>query len=307
MIEIKNIAKTFGMLTAIDNVSCTIQSSSIFGIVGSNGAGKSTLLRMICGVYSPDSGTIEADGKTVYNNPDIKKDIVFLSDTPIATFRQTLKSTAAEYKSYYQSFDMQEYKNLLSLFNLDENIPLSGFSKGMLRQAMIVIALSCNTKYLIFDETLDGLDAVVRGLVKKKIYSKVISSQATIIISSHSLREIEDFCDSLILIHKGKLIYKQQLQDMDTSILKVQVALKDKNDDALKKELDIVKHTTSGSVHNLLVRGTQKDIVESIQKLNPLLLDVIPLSLEEIFTYELEERGYGIDIIDEEILSLEDK
>ena len=307
MIEIMNITKKFGKITAIDDVSCEIQNGSIFGVVGSNGAGKSTLLRLLCGVYSPETGTITVDKAGVYDNPEIKKNIVFLSDTPAFAHKATLSSTAAEYQSYYKTFDVNEYKNLLEIFKLSDSIPLADFSKGMLRQAMIIIALSCGTKYIVLDETLDGLDAVIRGLVKKKIYGKVLSSDATVIISSHSLREVEDFCDSLILIHKGKLIYKQQLQDMDTSILKVQIALKNQNDDVLQKILNIVKHTKSGSVSNLLVKGTRHDIMQAVNELNPLLIDIIPMSLEEIFTYELEERGYGMDMIDKEILNMEEK
>ncbi len=307
MIEIKNAAKYFGRLRAIDNISCAIKGGSVFGIVGSNGAGKSTLLRMISGVYSPDEGQVSLDGKIICNSPVELKNFVFLPDTPVADFKTTLKSTAAEYAAYYEGFDWAEYKALLGIFKLDPSQALSSFSKGMLRQAMIIIALSCPAKYIILDETLDGLDPAIRTLVKKKIYGKVISSNAAVIISSHSLRELEDFCDSLILLHEGKLIYNQSMEDAEASLCKVQVAFKEPKDDALNKTLTIVKRSKSGSVSNLIVKGSQADVLEAIKKLNPILLDVIPMSIEEIFTYELEKRGYGIDIIDENILNTEDK
>ncbi len=177
-------------------------------------------------------------------------------------------------------------------------------SKGMKRQAMIIIALCCNTKYIILDETLDGLDAVIRGLVKKKIYKKVLEGKTTVIISSHSLRELEDFCDSLILIHKGNLIFQKQLLDMDTVLNKVQVALNNDFDETTFKDIDVVKYTKNGSVANLIVKGTEEEFTKQINKLNPVLLETVPLTLEEIFTYELEERGYAID--EEYVSSLRD-
>jgi len=307
MIEIKNVYKSFGDLKAIDNLSAKIDDASIFGVVGSNGAGKSTLLRIISGVYTLDGGSAQLDGTTIYNNPAAKKNILFLSDTPLAGFGMNLNKLVKEYTQYYENFDKKEYKELLKIFNLDEYLPLTSFSKGMLRQAMIIIALSCNTKYLVLDETLDGLDAMVRGLVKKKIYKKVMDKQITVIISSHSLRELEDFCDSLILIHKGNLIFQQQIEDMDTTLVKVQVAFKDGCKENLFSLIDVIKFQRTGTVLNMLVRGKSDEIVKTINKLNPLLLEVLPLSLEEIFTYELEERGYAVDLEEESALKLEEQ
>lgn len=307
MIEIKNANKKFGAVKAIDNLTCKINDASIFGVVGSNGAGKSTLLRVISGVYSLDSGSASLGDKKIYNNPAAKGDILFLSDTPLASFGMTLEKLAKEYTQYYKNFDKNEYHDLLKIFKLDKHMPLSGFSKGMLRQAMIIIALSCNTKYLVMDETLDGLDAMIRGLVKKKIYKKVLDKGTTVIISSHSLRELEDFCDSLILIHKGNLIFRQQIESMETTLIKVQAAFKDGCSEDLFPSIDVVKFQKTGTVCNMLVRGKEDEIVSAINKLNPLLLEVLPLTLEEIFTYELQERGYAIDLEEISALRLEDK
>lgn len=307
MIKIKNATKTFGHFKAIKNVTCSINKGSIFGIVGSNGAGKSTLLRLISGVYHLDKGEVLLDNEFIYDNPKIKKNIIFLSDTPFVELGTTAKKLMKEYAFHYDNFDKKEYKELIEIFKLDKNMPLSSFSKGMLRQAMIIIALSCNTKYIVLDEALDGLDAMIRGLVKKKIYNKVLDNNTTVIISSHSLRELEDFCDSLILIHKGELVFQQQLNDMDSSFIKVQVALQDATTDCLFEAVDVVKYTKSGSVSSLIVKGNEQEIIKTIQKFNPILLETVPLSLEEIFTYELQQYGYALDKDNESALNLEVK
>ena len=294
MIEIKNATKEFQKYPAVNSVSCSIANGSIFGVIGSNGAGKSTLLRLISGVYRPDSGEVLLDDEIIYNNPSVKQDILYLSDVFSFDFSATLRKIIKEYSHYYSDVNIDEYKELIKIFNLDENAPMHSFSKGMLRQGMIAVALSCNTKYLILDETLDGLDPIIRNLVKKKIYQKVADANTTIIVSSHSLKELEDFCDSLMLLHEGELIFNCQLQDLDIGLVKVQAALKE-NNDALLKVVDAVKCVKSGSVYNMIVKGSEPDIVKKIQKLKPLLLEIVPLSLEEVFTYELEQRGYAVD------------
>ncbi|MBN2878313.1 MAG: ABC transporter ATP-binding protein [Clostridia bacterium] len=306
MIEIKNAVKSFAEYKAIDNISCSIECGSIFGIVGSNGAGKSTLLRMLCGVYSADSGEVMLDGKAVYDNPSAKEDIVFIADTPPVELGITLKNLAKEYAAYYENFDKDEYKTLIKIFSLDESMPLSSYSKGMLRQAMIIIALCCNTKYIVLDETMDGLDAVVRGLVKKKIYARVMDSNTTVIISSHSLRELEDFCDSLILIHKGSVVFERKLDELGSDYVKIQAAFKDDSAvEILKKMPEIIKCKKTGTVYSLTAKGAEEAIVAKLKGLNPLLLDVVPLSLEEIFAFELQELGYAVDIEEDELNSEE--
>jgi len=306
MIEIKNAVKSFAEFKAIDNISCSIECGSIFGIVGSNGAGKSTLLRMLCGVYKADSGEILLDGKPVYDNPSAKEDIIFIADTPPVELGVTLKNIAGEYASYYENFDKEAYKSLIKIFSLDESMPLSSYSKGMMRQAMIIIALCCNTKYIVLDETMDGLDAVIRGLVKKKIYARVMDSNTTVIISSHSLRELEDFCDSLILIHKGSVVFERKLDELGSEYVKIQAAFKDDSSaEKLRNMPEIIKSKKTGTVYSLTAKGTEQEIVEKLKALNPVLLDVVPLSLEEIFAFELQQLGYAVDTEENELNSEE--
>lgn len=297
MIEIIQATKKFGKLVAVDNIDFAINDGMILGVVGSNGAGKSTLLRLISGVYSLNEGNIIVDDMEVFDNPSAKKNFVFLSDTPNIEFSTTLKSLSKEYAIHYQDFSFDEFNQLCKHFTLDVDTPISNLSKGMKRQAMIILALSCKCKYLVLDETLDGLDPVIRGVVKKKIYDSVLREKTTVIISSHSLKELEDFCDSIVMIHKGKMIFQRTVEDMQTLLFKVQVAFSKEYNSSIFDKLNVIKYSKNGSVSNLIVKGDKDEIISELELLSPILLEAVPLSLEEIFTYELKERGYTIDDI----------
>ena len=297
MVEIESITKTFGKIKAVDDVSCHIEKGSVFGLVGSNGAGKSTLLRLVSGVYRQDKGNISVNGQNVFDNPISKKELVFIGDTPYFAAGVNMDSAAGAYNSFYETFSYIEFERLVNLFNIDPKAPLSSFSKGMRRQAVIILALSAMCGLIIMDETLDGLDPVMRGLAKKLLYQRVADNNATVILSSHSLRELEDACDNLAMIHSGKIIFQRDIQNISSTVSKVQVVM----EGDLKKQdfadIDVLNYTRKGSVANLIVRGGCEKVLEVLEKKEPMLLEVLPLTLEEVFTYELKQKGYSFDEI----------
>ena len=280
MLQANGVSKKFEDTQALNRVTCQIPSGCIYGLVGSNGAGKSTLLRMLAGIYQTDEGTILLDGQPVYNNPAVKERIVYVSDElfflPGARFRE-----------------------LQETFGLPENKAIQNFSKGMKRQAAVIMALSASTDYLIFDETFDGLDPIMRNLVKSLVCEDVINRGATAIITSHSLRELEDICDQLAMLHLGGLVLESEVQNLKTSLFKVQIAFREEFSEAAFKELDILQYTRMGSVARLIVRGDRVQTQTLLQQKNPLLLDILPLTLEEVFTYELEAVGYQFQVVEE--------
>ena len=297
MIECVNVSKRFEKTNALDEANCTVDTGSVFGLVGSNGAGKSTLLRLISGIYKPDGGMVSIDGESVYDNVTLKKQCVFISDDPYLMYGASLNSMAKLYSAFYDTFSYPEYSKLVNLFDIDPAAQLSDFSKGMRRQAVIILALSCKSRYLFLDETLDGLDPVMRALVKKLLYQSVLDNNTTIVISSHSLRELEDACDNLAMIHKGKIVFQRDIEHIASSVSKVQVVLSDDIKKQEFAEIDVLNYTRKGSVANLIVRGKCDEVIAILEQKNPLLLEVLPLSLEEVFTYELRQQGYSFDEI----------
>lgn len=295
MINVSDVSKKFENIYALKDVSCTIPKGAIYGMVGSNGAGKSTFLRLLSGVYKADKGNILIDDEPVYNNQAAKNKMVFISDDLYFLPGASLKRMSAFYKSVYSRYDDKKFDRLVELFKLDAGKSIHTFSKGMKRQAAIILALSTCPEYMLFDETFDGLDPVVRNLVKKLICEEVIENKATAILTSHSLRELEDTCDQLALLHKGGLIFESDIQDIKTSLFKVQVAFAEEYNQSKFDGLDINirNYKQSGSVANLIIRGEKDMIATQIRSLKPLILDILPLTLEEVFTYEMETYGYS--------------
>ncbi len=261
-------------------------------MVGSNGAGKSTFLRMIAGVYSADEGEITVDGEEVYEIPKVKSNVMFVSDELYFLPGASMERMAKLYKSVYPSFDDARFKELAAGFGLNTKANLNTFSKGMRRQAATILSLATRPDYIFFDETFDGLDPVMRNLVKRLICEDVVDRRATAIITSHSLRELEDTCDQLSLLHKGGLVFESDIQNLKTSLFKVQIAFDGDYDRAKFDGINILKFSKHGSVANIIVRGDRDVTVSVLQHMNPTLLDVLPLSLEEVFTYEMEALGY---------------
>lgn len=292
MIELKSVSKKFDHFQALDKIGSSISDSSIYGMVGSNGAGKSTLLRILAGIYEVDEGEVLYDGQAIYNNPEVKKDVVLVGDELYFFPGADLKRMAKFYASVYDNFDKDLFNELIIDFKLDINKNLGHYSKGMRRQAAIVLALSTGANYLLFDETFDGLDPVARKFVKKKICEIVADKKATVIITSHSLRELEDICDHLVLLHKGSLVVDSDIIELKTHKFKVQIAFREEFNRDKFSDFDIVSYSQRGSVANIIINGEKEIVVNRLKGLNPVLLDVLPLTLEEIFIYEMEKLGY---------------
>ena len=295
MIETKNLSKKFDEYTALNKITCSIPKGCIYGMVGSNGAGKSTFLRCITGIYKPNEGEVTFDGEPVYENPATKGKIAFVPDDLFFLQNASLNRMKDMYQSIYPRFDEERFHYLTNAFALNENQNLQTFSKGMRRQAAIILALSSRPDYMFFDETFDGLDPVMRNLVKGLICNDVAENNETAIITSHSLRELEDICDQLALLHMGGLVLQSDVQNLKTSLFKVQIAFKEPPLPAVFEGLTIRESKQIGSVFTLIIHGDKQAIIERLQQENPLILDVLPLTLEEVFTHEMAALGYSFD------------
>jgi ABC-2 type transport system ATP-binding protein len=278
---------------ALDALSCTIPRGCIYGMIGSNGAGKSTFLRLLAGVYRPNSGSITVQGEKVWENPAVKSRIVFVPDELYFLPQSCMTDMAGLYASIYPRFDRARFARLSDTFELDTRANIASFSKGMRRQAAAILGLSAMPDYLFFDETFDGLDPVMRGLVKQVIYRDVIERNTTTIITSHSLHELEDTCDQLALLHRGGILFQSDVQDLKTSLFKVQTAFAAPFTRERFEGFDILSYTQMGSVCTFIVRGDKGETEARIRAMSPLLLDILPLSLEEVFIYEMELLGYS--------------
>lgn len=295
MIEVSNITKKFGNVTALNSISCNIQRGNIYGIVGSNGAGKSTLLRLMMGIYSPDGGEITIDGAKVYDNPVLKNKMVFVADELFFLPQSNMLRMAELYSAYYPEFTHKRFMELSSLFRLDVNASLSTFSKGMRRQAAVILSLCCNADYIMLDETFDGLDPVMRELVKRAIYAEMDKSNVTAIIASHSLRELEDTCDQLALLHRGGIVLESDIGNLKTSLNKIQVAFSSEYGDERFLGIEVVSKSRQGSVTQLIARGDKDEVAARLAKFEPILMEVLPLTLEEVFIHEMSALGYEFD------------
>lgn len=293
MIRAENVTMKFQQFTALDGLSCSIPRGCVYGLVGSNGAGKSTFMRLVAGVYRPMGGRVTVEDVPVYDSPEAKARIAFVPDDLFFLPHASMDRMADLYKANYAHFSEERYFELVSAFGLNRGANLATFSKGMRRQAAIILALSELPDYILFDETFDGLDPVMRNLVKKVIYSDVESRQATAVISSHSLRDLEDTCDQLALLHRGGLIFESEIENLKTSLFKVQLAFADDYDKHVLDGIEVLNWSKKGSVANAIVRGDREQVRENLAAKSPLLLDILPLTLEEIFIYEMEALGYA--------------
>ena len=294
MIIAKALTKKFDEKIALDNITMTIADGCILGLVGSNGSGKSTLLRLIAGVYMADDGEICADGENCFNNPTIKSQIAFLGDTPYFLPQSNLKEMADLYNSMYPYFDYKIYNHLLTVFPLNQKARLSTFSKGMQRQAALILALSTNPRYLLMDEAFDGLDVVMRRVLANIVIDGVEKRGMTAIIASHNLRELENVCDNVCVIHGGKIISNGSVESLRGNIHKLQVAFSAVPEMSVFNSLYVMKAERTGSLLSLVVKGNEDEIMQFINTLNPLYAEIIEPTLEEVFVYELEVVGYDV-------------
>ncbi|MBO5196629.1 MAG: ABC transporter ATP-binding protein [Clostridia bacterium] len=295
MIRIDSVTKDFEEVRSLDKVSVLIENGSIFGLIGSNGSGKSTLLRILCGIYKPTDGDVVFDGMPVWEDPAVKQNIVYLSDDQYFLPHCTIYDMMQLYKSVYPTFSDEKYKEYLNLFGLDDKRKIATFSKGMQKQASFLLGLSCRTQYVLCDETLDGLDPVMRRTVCKIVAEEVADRNITVIFASHNLKEIEDICDHVALLHKGQLLFEAGLDDIKLGIHKIQMSFEKERLEEVKTELtqlDTVSLEQRGSLFTVIARGDEGALSDFIGSLHPVFVEFIPLTLEEIFIAEMEERGY---------------
>ena len=287
MIEVKNLVKTFDGFTALDSATLTVPRGAVYGLVGPNGAGKSTLLRHITGVYKQDSGQVTVCGVPVYENRHAKERIVSIPDDWFYYNQSTIREMTKLYAGMYPQFDRERFNNLRELFRLPEKKPIRRMSKGMQRQAAFWITMSCMPEYLVLDEPVDGLDPVMRRQVWQVLLDDVSARGTTVLLSSHNLRELEDVCDHVGIMDKGKVLLERTLSDLQDNTVKIQVAYKTTEEPTLPAELQVLHHSRVGRVHTYIMRGSREEICRRMQITDPVLLEAIPLTLEEIFIYEL--------------------
>ena len=295
MIEIKECRKSFGKVCAVDKVSLNIYNREVFGLVGSNGAGKSTLLRIAAGILKPDAGEVLVDKEPVYENDKKKAAIFYIPDDCYVPLNYTPEDLMNFYSNYYPGFHKEKYHRLMKQFQMDGKRRISTFSKGMKKQLMVILGISANTRYLLGDETFDGLDPVMRQAVKSIFASEIMNRDFAPVIASHNLRELEDICDHVGLLHKGGILLSKELEEMKSHIHKIQCVFSDKSKEyELMRNLEVLKVSHQGSLLMVTARGTKEEILHIVEEKRPLFHEVIPLSLEEIFISETEVAGYEI-------------
>lgn len=295
MIETRGLSKKFGDIQAVSDVSLSIKKGCIFGLVGTNGAGKSTFLRMLAGVLKPDEGSITIENEAVYENPGAKEKLFFIPEDAYFFNNTTPLQMMEYYSRIYPHYDKHLFLELMGQFGLDGKRKVQTFSKGMKKQLSILLGIASNARYLLCDETFDGLDPVMRQAVKSIFASCVINRELTPVIASHNLRELEDICDHVGLLHKGGVLLSEDLEDMKFHIHKVQCVLpNDTMEHHLLKELEVLRFERSGSLLMITARGTKHEIMDSVNRHVPVYSEIIPLSLEEIFISETEVAGYEV-------------
>ena len=294
MIEAIGLTKKFDEITALDRIDLTIREGAVFGLVGTNGAGKSTLLKLLAGILKPDEGKVLSDGKGIYGNPSAKADFFYISDDQYFFRNASPADMETFFSVLYPGFRKDRFRSLLSAFGLAPERKINTFSKGMKKQLSILLALSAGTKYIFCDETFDGLDPVMRQTVKSLFAEDMTERQLTPVIASHNLRELEDICDHVGLLHRGGILFSRDLDDMKLNLHKLQCVLKPGQTRDDLKDLDIVLSEQRGSFLTLTVRGAEEEILAAMRLHGPVFMELVPLSLEEIFISETEVKGYDI-------------
>lgn len=295
MIEVKDVYKSFSDVNALDGASLKVPRGSVYGLIGPNGAGKTTLLKVLSGVYKRDKGEATILGGDVYENPKVKNDIVFISDDLFFFTTYSILDTAKFYAGIYESFNWTAFEELNDVFKMDLNKKVRKLSKGMQKQVAFWIGLSCCPKVLLLDEPVDGLDPVMRKNVWRIIINAVTKRGMTVLISSHNLRELEDVCDHVGIMYKGKVVLEKSLDDAKSNIHKIQAVFK--GDFPADSGIEILHKEKFGSVNILIVKGDIDEITKKLSEYDTSVLDVLPLSLEEVFIYELGGMGYEIENI----------
>lgn len=297
MIEAKKLTKKFDNTAALDEISFSVGSSSIFGLVGSNGAGKSTFLRTLAGIYKPDGGEVLINGEAPFENSTVKSQLFLISDYPYFMPQATLLEMADFFAQVYPNWSKKRFEELCTLFPLDIKAKIINMSKGMQRQAAVICALATQPKLLLLDEIFDGLDPVMRQRLKRIVANEVSENEMTVVIASHNLRELEDFCDHIGLFHKGGVVFERDLDELKLGINKVQAVFKPMPELSAFTPLDIVKTEMHGSLVNFVIRGSKDEILDRLNAFHPVFLEILPLTLEEVFISEMEAAGYDLENI----------
>ena len=288
MLQLSQVTKTFGDFTALDNLTMTVPRGCVYGLVGPNGAGKSTAIRCLLGVYRPDGGKITLNGEPIYENPAVKTVITSIPDDIFYFPSATLEDMRKFYRGIYPKFDDELFDRLYDVFHLPPRSPLRRFSKGMQKQAAFHLSICTRPELLVLDEPVDGLDPVMRRQVWSLLLSDVAQHDTTVLISSHNLRELEDICDHVGIMDHGKMLLERSLADMQGATHKLQLV------GEIPEDLDILHRSASGRLHTLIVRGDPEQIRARVAAANPAYFDLLPLSLEEIFIYELGGVNYEV-------------
>ena len=294
MIEVQQLTKTFDGFKALDEAALTVPDGAIYGLVGPNGAGKSTVIRHLTGVYRPDSGQVLVDGEPIYENPGKKALMAAIPDDwfyfPSATVRDMMRF----YRGFYPSFDRERYERCREVFEIPEKSLIRRLSKGMQKQVAFWLTLSCRPKYLVLDEPVDGLDPVMRRQVWSLLMADVSEYGTTVLVSSHNLRELEDVCDHVGIMNKGRILLERSLSDLQDNIAKLQAVWSTPEPPALPEDLQVLHTSHVGRVYTYIVRGGAAAVQQRLSPLQPLMLEALPLSLEEIFIYELGGEHYAV-------------
>ena len=288
MLRMKNVTKTFDGFKALDDLTLTVPQGAVYGLVGPNGAGKSTAIRHLIGIYRPDCGEITLDGAPIYENPEAKKRIGYIPDDIFYFPSATLEEMRKFYKGIYPQFDDELFGRLYDIFNLPKKSPIRRFSKGMQKQAAFHLTLCTRPDVMILDEPVDGLDPVMRRQVWSLMLSDVAQRGTTVLVSSHNLRELEDVCDHVGIMDSGRILLERSLADMQGNTTKLQMV------GVTPEGLDILHETSSGRLRTMIVRGSMEEVKAMVEKTNPVYYDLLPLSLEEIFIYELGGVNYEV-------------
>ncbi len=298
MLEVKNAVKTFDGFRALDGLTMTVPKGAVYGLVGPNGAGKSTIIRHLAGIYRQDSGEVLLDSQPVYENTEAKRRMAVIGDDWYYFPQAGIKEMAKFYAGIYPAFSWERYEKLKQVFPLDEKMMLRRMSKGMQKQAAFWLTVCCMPEYLILDEPVDGLDPVMRRQVWSLLLGDVAERGTTVLVSSHNLRELEDVCDHVGILNHGKVLLERSLSDLQDNTVKLQVAYQGVTEPPLPAELNILHRSHVGRVYTYIVRGSSQEIMRRMQITEPVLLESIPLTLEEIFIYELG----GVDYAAKDIL-----
>lgn len=297
MIQVNNLVKTFGGFKALDNLNLHVEEGSVYGLIGPNGAGKTTIIKHLAGIYTQDSGDIKINGEGVFENNNIKKDMALISDDLFFFSTYSILETAKYYSQIYPNWNWERFESLKSIFKIDVSRRVRRLSKGMQKQVAFWLSICAMPKIMLLDEPVDGLDPVMRRNVWRLMLQDVAERNMTVLVSSHNLRELEDVCDHVGIMHNGKIVLEKALDDVKGNIHKIQTAFADKFPETLDNSLEILHKEQFGSVYMMIVKGDSTKITNTVMHENPLICDILPLTLEEVFIYELGGMGYEFENI----------